>query len=241
MQRVLRLRVNMIIYIEAKGRAFVESHRKGLERHTFIVEVTLAQLPHFQLKARVQEIMNTQEYQKDNVLFRLGNPEAHIPEYNMLQWSKLFFVKDAIYKDVFSNTYYIWLDAGYGHGEDIHPPDGIWVPKNLFEHADQITFIERESVEKYRPDAQRLHKMNINIVAGLFFGGGKMAFQRLFVLHQELIADWLKQGTVVDDDQTTYMLMYYREPKLFNLVRGDWNDVFKLFNSHNSTIPSKVK
>ena len=102
-----------------------------------------------------------------------------------------------------------------------------------FEHSDKVTFIERESVEKFRQDADRLHKLSVNIIAGLFFAGGRRALQRLYALQRELIADWLKRG-IVDDDQTIYVLMYYREPELFRLVPGDWNDVFQLFNSNGS-------
>ena len=28
----------------------------------------------------------------------------------------------------------MWMDGGYGKGLDIHPPDGVWVPRWLFEH-----------------------------------------------------------------------------------------------------------
>jgi hypothetical protein len=96
-----------------------------------------------------------------------------------------------------------------------------------------VTFIERDpGVEAYRQDAARLHKISINIMAGNFFAGGPRAFRRMYKLQRALISDWLSKGLVVDDDQTTYMLMYYKEPQLFHLVKGDWNDAFKLFNKH---------
>ncbi|KAK7115018.1 hypothetical protein V1264_000967 [Littorina saxatilis] len=229
MLRVLRLDVNMVVFVDSRGRPFVEWMRRGRGSHTRIVEIALQDLPYYAHRQRVEEIMQSAEYRRDNQLAQRGLCESQVPEYDILQWSKLYFVNQAIERDPFANDLFVWLDGGYGHGEDIHPEDGVWVPKNLFEHSDKVTFIERESVEKYRPHAARLHKMSINIIAGLFFAGGKRAFRRLYALQQDLIADWLKRG-VVDDDQTTYMLMYFKEPSLFHLVPGDWNDVFTLFD-----------
>ena len=196
---------------------------------TRVVELNLTTLPYYAHRERVRDIMDSAEYRQDNELFRRGLCESTVPEYDILQWSKLYFVDQAVLKNPFGDEYFIWLDGGYGHGESVHPSDGVWEPRNLFEHSERVTFIEREPVLKYRRDAARLHKMSVNVIAGLFFAGGKRALRRLYALQQVLIADWLERG-VVDDDQTTYMLLYFREPELFRLVPGDWNDVFPLFN-----------
>jgi hypothetical protein len=84
--------------------------------------------------------------------------------------------------------------------------------------------------DAFKKDAAPTYKMNMNIVAGNWYGGGPKAFQRLYVLQRELLADWMAKGEVQDDDQTTYILMYYREPQLFHLVRADWFDVFSKFS-----------
>ena len=134
----------------------------------------------------------------------------------------------------FRNSYFMWMDGGYGHGKDVHPHDGVWRPKGLFEHADKVTFMERDpGVKAYELDKHRIHKMSINILAGLFFGGGVDAFKELYRLQREEVARWMSEG-IVDDDQTMYMLLYYKKPSLFNLVSGDWYDVFTLFNQNES-------
>ena len=228
MQRVLRLDVNIVLFVDSKARPFVEWMRRGRESRTRIIDLKLPSLPYYAHRRRIQEIMDSESYRADNQLVEQGLCESQIPEYDILQWSKLYFMNTAIDRDPFQTDLFVWLDGGYGHGEDIYPADGVWMPANLFQHLDKVTFIEREPVEKYRPLAARLHKLSINVVAGLFFAGGKKALQRLYGLQQELIADWLKRG-IVDDDQTIYMLMYYSNPELFRLVPGDWNDVFELF------------
>nr|KAG5696637.1 hypothetical protein BaRGS_034098 [Batillaria attramentaria] len=230
MQRVLRLDVNMVIFIESKGRPFVDWMRRGRERQTRVVEITLEELPYYRYRDRMKEIMDSEEYKKDNELVRKNLCEASIPEYDILQWSKLYFLQEAISANPFQDSYFIWLDGGYGRGEDIHPSDGVWKPTQLFQEADKVTFLERESVEPYRRHAARLHKMSINIVAGGFIAGGSRALERLYELQQKLIEEWMREG-VVDDDQTIYMQLYFRYPRLFNFVRADWYDAFKLFDA----------
>ena len=75
----------------------------------------------------------------------------------------------------------------------LHPRDGRWdLVDALTRHRDKVTFIEREPVEPYREAAGRLHKMNINIIAGLFFAGGKAALSRLYALQQGLVRDSIR-------------------------------------------------
>ncbi|XP_076449635.1 protein HtrL-like [Babylonia areolata] len=229
MQRVLRLDVNLVVFVDSKALPFVLWMRRGREARTHVVRTDLRQLPYYSYRDHIQSIMDSQEYQQDNELVRKGLCESQIPEYDIVQWSKLHFLNESITLNPFHNDYFAWIDGGYGHGEDVHPADGIWRPANLLEHGDRVTFMEREPVERYRAVAGRLHKMSINILAGLFFAGGKRALQRLYELQRELIADWMRRG-VVDDDQTVYMLLYFRNPELFRLVPGDWNDVFRLFH-----------
>lgn len=125
----------------------------------------------------------------------------------------------------------MWIDGGYGHGQDVHPSDGVWIPHNLFEYSQQITFIEREPGAKfYEGQKDRIHKMSINILAGLFFGGGNEAFKEIYMMQKKQVQEWMDKG-IIDDDQTMYMLLYYQKPSLFHLVPGDWYDVFRLFNA----------
>ncbi|CAL1529125.1 unnamed protein product [Lymnaea stagnalis] len=180
----------------------------------------------------MSEIMNSSEYQKDNELFKQKLCESYIPDYDILQLSKLYFMDRAVRENPFKTTYFMWMDGGYGHGNDVYPKDDVWTPKELFEHGDKVTFIDRTpGVRAFEKDKARLHKMSINILAGLFFAGGGQAFKELYEMQQQQVDEWMRDG-VVDDDQTMYMLLYYKKPSLFHLVPGDWYDVFKLFNKN---------
>ncbi|KAH9495629.1 hypothetical protein Btru_015461, partial [Bulinus truncatus] len=47
MKGVLRLDVNLVLFIDAKGKSFVEKMRRGRERRTKIIVTSLAQLPYY--------------------------------------------------------------------------------------------------------------------------------------------------------------------------------------------------
>lgn len=127
------------------------------------------------------------------------------------------------------------MDGGYGKGEDIHPPDGIWKPKELFEHANRMTFLERKpGVMAFANVRDKIYKMSINIMPGGFFAGGARVIRQLYSMQKQELAAWMEKG-VIDDDQTMYMQLYFQKPSLFRLVPADWYDVFKLFNAHTST------
>ncbi|GFR60955.1 protein htrl [Elysia marginata] len=234
MQRMLRLDVNMVVFVEPKGRPFIDWMRRGREARTRVVEIGVKDLPYYSYRDKFADIMASEQYRQNNELYSTSKAEAIIPEYDILQLSKFYFMDRAVRENPFNTSYYIWLDAGYAHGKDVHPEDGVWVPKNLFDHAHQLTFIERKpGALHYKPQRARLHKISINIIAGLFFAGGGEVIQEVYKLQQKQVDNWLEKG-IVDDDQTMYMLLYYQAPALFNLVSGDWLDVFKLFNAHES-------
>ncbi|XP_059168872.1 protein HtrL-like [Physella acuta] len=230
MQRLLRMDVNIVVYVDVKARPFIEWMRRGREGRTRVVLVRLEELPYYRYRDRMSEIMRSPEYQRDNELYQKKLCESYVPEYDILQLSKLYFVERTVRENPFKNTYFMWMDGGYGHGKNVYPSDELWIPKNLFEYPDKITFIEREpGVKQFEARKNILHKISINILQGLFFAGGGEAFLELYRLQQEQVVEWMEQG-VVDDDQTMYMLIYYKKPSLFRLVAGDWYDVFTLFN-----------
>jgi len=232
MQRVLRLDVSMLIFIDRKGKPFVEWMRRGRERRTKIVVVDIKDLPYHKYRDRISEIMRSEEYKRDNTLVEKHLCESYIPEYDIVQLSKLYFVDRAVQENPFNTTYFMWMDGGYGKGEDIHPSGGIWLPRNLFEYHNQITLIERDpGVMKYLNSRPQLHKMSINVLVGGFHAGGGEAFREWYRMQEAEMAEWMSRG-VIDDDQTMNMMLYYKRPSLFRLVRADWYDTFKLFNAY---------
>jgi hypothetical protein len=66
--------------------------------------------------------------------------ESYVPEYNILQWSKIHLVNEAMELDPFNTSLFMWLDGGYAHGEgSVYPSDGVWEPSDcLMQHLHQV-------------------------------------------------------------------------------------------------------
>ncbi|XP_059151123.1 protein HtrL-like [Physella acuta] len=230
-KQVLGLKVNLVLYVDAKAKAFAEEQRRGMESRTHIIKTTLRDTPYYKLYPRMAEIMNSTEYKKDNELFKLNLPEALYPDYVIITWTKLYFIDRTIKENPFKNNFFIWLDGGYGHCAPIFPASHIWRPRGLFEHADKVTFIELgKGIEEFRNVKDKIHKMSIAVINGGFIAGGTSALQKLYSLQNEQVEEWMDHG-IVDDEQTVYLTLCYKYLSMFHLVRGTWHDAFKLFNS----------
>ncbi|KAK7475521.1 hypothetical protein BaRGS_00033210 [Batillaria attramentaria] len=234
MQQLLRLDVNLLLFVDHKARPAVDRGRRGKENHTYVVEVRLEDLPYYQHRSRVDYIMKSVEFRVGNLLYLDGAPEATVAEYDILVWSKLYFMHEAMQLNHFSNSYFVWLDAGYGHGNDVYPPDCVWsLPRRLLDNPDKVTIIERLPIEGFRNTTAQLHKKQVAVLCGGFFAGGKRALERLYAIQNDIISEWLERG-IADDEQSVFTVAYFREPELFHLVCGDWYDVFKLFRDEQS-------
>ncbi|XP_046582056.1 uncharacterized protein LOC124289476 isoform X2 [Haliotis rubra] len=228
MSQVLRLDVNMVIYIEEKGRPFVEWMRRGREGSTTILPIQLPDLPYYKYKSRMKQIMVSDEFQRGNELLVQGDHvEATNPDYDIVQLSKIDLVNEAMRLNPFNNSYFFWLDGGYGHGkEGIFPRDNIWKPHRLTQVPHKLTFLVRDDIELWSK-VKDLYKKNINIMVGGVFGGGVEVLSLYHTLHSRLMKEWMASN-IVDDDQTANMQLYFRNRSMFNLIRADWFDIFKI-------------
>ncbi|XP_046325801.2 uncharacterized protein LOC124110466 isoform X1 [Haliotis rufescens] len=228
MSQVLRLDVNMVVYIEEKGRPFVEWMRRGRGGFTKIRPIQLSQFPYYKYKSKMQQIMDSEEYQQGNELLAQGDHvEATNPDYDILQLSKIHLVNEAVRLNPFNSTYFFWMDGGYGHGgEGIFPPDAIWKPDRLTRVPNKLSFLVRGDIENWAK-VKDLHKKNVNILVGGVFGGGIKVLSQYHALHSRLMREWMARN-IVDDDQTANMQLYFRHRSMFNLVRADWFDIFKV-------------
>ncbi|XP_059175736.1 protein HtrL-like [Physella acuta] len=235
MLRLLMMDINLVLFVDPPAVTFVEWMRQGREKRTHIFVMGFKELPYYKYRDRIAEIMNSTEYKKDNELVRDKLCESYIPEYDILQLAKIYFLDRTVRENPFKTSYFIWMDGGYGHGVNVFPADHLWIPKGLFEHSDKLTFVERTpGVKHFEAKKDKIHKLSINVLPGGFCGGGSEVIKEIYKRQQEQMEEWMRQG-VVDDDQTMNMLIFYKYPSMFNIVKGDWFEAFKLFHSPKQT------
>ncbi|KAH9520400.1 hypothetical protein Btru_060674 [Bulinus truncatus] len=210
---------------EPKGQPFVKSIRRGRSKRTEIITKEIKDLEYFSLLGPITEIMNSKEYQKGNINYEKGKCEAVVPLYNLVTNSKITLVHEAIKRNPFKTEYFIWLDGGYGHGDQsLYPQDGVWIPRHLLRHPEKVTFIALRNLS----DVQNLHKLDTALLAGGLFAGGTAAMETFYTLHKSVMNEYMTEWKI-DDDQTTFTDCYFKQPSNFRPVMGSWYDLLKPF------------
>ncbi len=172
--------------------------------------------------------MKSKEFQENHKL--LTHPEGFSPEYNVLMNAKFAMTHEVSHRNFFNSNFIYWLDMGYGHGHDVFPKDHKWTPHNIMlePYRDKITYIALRDINLVRNISQ-LYKQKVRpAVNGGFFGGSRQAVDKYYHLFNEIWSAFLEHYKI-DDDQTLAVACWLRNKDLFNMVRGDWYDVFKLF------------
>ncbi|CAJ0568378.1 unnamed protein product, partial [Mesorhabditis spiculigera] len=237
MERVLSLRNNMVIFTDAHSYEFVVAYRRkmGLEEVTKVHQMTLEDLPLWRYHEFASEVIAGEH--NDTLKYRNGgwdpqmmnHPEAKSATYDILVNSKTHFLQNVTLDNPFDTGFFVWIDAGYGHGNDDHfPRDHVWRP--MFPKG-KISMIKltpkHDPISGYGID--RLYRQNWSVVSGGFIAGDAHTIGQLHTAFYRKFVE-LVQRQYIDDDQTTMVLVINSHPHLFNIVHGDWFDSFRAFD-----------
>ncbi|VDM46850.1 unnamed protein product [Toxocara canis] len=234
LDNILELRVNLMIFVDQKTVDYIHQRRKQfrLEHLTRVIPMRLTELPLHQYIGLIEQII---DYEQNGNGWNPAwdqsmkvHPEAKSAAYDVLVNSKSFFLYNASIENPFMTEKFVWLDAGYGHGNRaIFPPDFYWNP---FLPQDKISLIKvtPEFDEITRYTINDLYRKDWAVVSGGFLGGDRSAINRFHRFYQRLVLDLISQR-LIDDDQTALVLLIQQQPTLFNVVHGDWFDAFRLF------------
>ncbi len=225
---MLSLDVPMVAYTEPKSEAFVRYFRANRDGITDLQLTELKDLEYYKTYwTRIQNAMDSDDFKKDN--FLINHPEGFSADYNLLMNAKLSMMYETVNRNPFNTSYFYWLDMGYGHGQDVFPKSCNWAPNNIMDNSNKITYIAVNNVSIVQSVLQ-LYKQKVGPgVNGGFFGGGRQAVESYYQLHKDVVDDFLKHN-MIDDDQTVAVECFLRQPNMFNMVPGNWYDVFKLFH-----------
>uniref|UniRef100_A0A915AE91 Uncharacterized protein n=1 Tax=Parascaris univalens TaxID=6257 RepID=A0A915AE91_PARUN len=236
LDNLLELKVNLMIFVDQKSVDYIHERRKRfhLERLTKVITITLAELPLHQYINQISQIIDYEQrgngWKPEWDDSMRVHPEAKSATYDILVNSKSFFLYNASIENPFMTENFIWLDAGYGHGNRaIFPRDFNWNPSLP---------PEKISLIKVTPDFDKISRYSIKdlyrkdwaVISGGFLGGNRYAINRFHRFYHRLVLDLISQR-FVDDDQTALVLLIQQQPTLFNVVHGDWFDAFRLFTA----------
>uniref|UniRef100_A0A158PMM9 FCP1 homology domain-containing protein n=1 Tax=Angiostrongylus costaricensis TaxID=334426 RepID=A0A158PMM9_ANGCS len=186
MENLLSLQNNMVIFTDKASYDFIHKYRKNMgEMHrTKIHLVTLGDLPlssHLDVASKLieEEHRNEQLWRYNWDPAMKDHPESKSAEYDVLVNSKSYFLYNASLEDPFATEFFVWIDAGYGHGnQSVFPYNNKWkprFPKNrislikvctaiLHFHSLFHLFILRDPSSQLLCGSQHLHSIHFSYI-----------------------------------------------------------------------------
>lgn len=230
--QVLTLRVPMVIYVEPQYVDFVRSTRDDQLAYTKVVATSLSTLETSKLNRRIQHILAHASFKQGRS--RPDRPEVNISLYNVICFNKINWLFQEAHSNNFGQQYFLWLDAGYGHGGPLiqHYAGSIW-PAPLKEPAlndDRLHLLQIRPFpgNLYENEGSRYHEHSI-YQAGGCFGGTAQAIAHVHKKYSVILEDTLSQG-LIDDDQAVMTSVYAEHPHLFHNVGPTYGNYFEMLN-----------
>lgn len=224
---ILRLDCNICIFVEEKFVDFVRECRAGMESRTKIYTIHISSLIMNGYNERMSSIMSSVEYrsnQKDPLC-----PEVKRPEYNIVVNSKVDLVYRVAMDNPFSTDFFLWMDAGYGHGT-LNILQGFKFYPESFMNKGKVSILCLKDVSLISSDYKTFYEEHIDVVNGGFFCCDRESIERYKAIYYYVVADSLDKG-ITDDDQYIVSMSYTKESELFSVFYNrEWYGAIDQFH-----------
>jgi protein YibB len=222
-KNVLSLDCEMVIYIDDKDSNAVKILRSKIDpefKKTKIVTKSFIELEAYKkFYDKAKEVMNGETFKSKR--FESHTPEMIYPEYNIINFNKVSFLKDSIENNFFNSEYYIWLDAGFYHDKF---PDSLLYKQ--YPNHEKIKVLDDNKVhflslcDEKDIELSSYYDPRVSITGSMFAGKSKPLLELKDICFS-IIEDFLNDDAI-NDDQTIYAYAYIKNKNIFNLKKGDW-------------------
>lgn len=211
----------MVVYIDVnRSEQFKKAIPKNCKMKVIDIDKVFMNNLHIWRKlSREREIMNSESFRL-LIPHRLYFPEHTIPEYTLINHSKIDFVNYTI-DNVCDVEYYSWVDFGYFKLPNYIPTNFLDVNKfdtsrinytlinQLTEHDKSIMYTLTNAPER---------------IGGFFFFGSKECMKQYQQLYHNVLEYFQNTLNIADDDQALALACYYTNKDLFKLhMLGEWH------------------
>jgi len=226
---ILKLDCNICIFVEEKFIDFVRECRIGMETKTKIITLDMSSLLMNNYKRKIIDIMSNYEYrsnQKDPLC-----PEVKRPEYNIVVNSKVDLVHRVATDNPFGTDFFLWIDAGYGHGT-LDIPKGFKFYPESFMKKGKVSILCLKDVSLISSDYKKFYEEHIDIVNGGFFCCDRESIERYKMLYYYVVEDSMDKG-ITDDDQYIVSMSFTKDRDLFSVFYNkDWYGAVDQFHKN---------
>lgn len=229
MRNLLFLDTNIIIYTEEKFKNQILEYRKEVDPNlekTIIIIQSLEDIDGYKLfHEPLNTLMNSDEFKKK---IQFDVPEMNKPLYNVVMYSKLFYILDSYRKNLFDADLYVWADAGVIR--DDKPAKGIKWPNiekiNNIDNTKTTFFCHHDYVSIHNYEHHSFSQMRF-IQGGSFFIP-KNRVEEISELFKNVALESISKG-YSGSDEKIFDFVYLTNPESFNLIKCGWREYFDLF------------
>ena len=245
LEKLLKTQDNMIIYIEAQYKKFVEDRRSNENTQIIVRELEWFK-NNGDLYNKIQKIRTD-----SNWFLQSGwlaeSTQAKLDMYNPLVMSKMFLLNDAAILDPFNSEYMVWVDGaltntvheGYFWNDNVISKFEKYLNKFSF-----VCFPYDGKVEIHGFKYGEMCKYSENIVnkvaRGGIFGGPKSLIPIVNNIYNTLLHDTLSNG-LMGTEESIFTIMTYKYPEFIQYFEIEQNGLLGTFfeNLKNETLNAK--
>lgn len=216
----LKIKSPFIIFTEDSLVEIIKEKRKDLP--TKIITEPLEKIPYYYLKDKIQDILNSEYYQKN--MLDTNRIECKEAIYSVIQYSKFKWLEQAININPFSSKFFFWLDAGASRFIDDYDNVNDYPSQEALEKLKEIddTFLLQYNVEYYRDliNSKNLTDNyfwdNRSFVCGTMFGGNKIAIENISK-EIDILLDYMIENKNINNEQIALGYLLKNKDNLFSV------------------------
>ena len=230
----LKLKVPMVLFITDDLVEFVEERRKDIP--TDIIIQTVEDIPYYNLKDGIQEILDSDRYKED-----ISDPdriECQQAMYSVIQYSKFPWLEKAIDKNPYESEFFFWIDAGasrFFEGYDLsqeYPSEDALVSLDDMGERFLVQMNCDYYPDLYDADVLTLDYLydNRSYVLGSMFGGHKNAILKISDMVDSILNEEMIKNNNINNEQIAlgYLVKKYPDDfAVYQRTNGKHMDIFK--------------
>ena len=200
----------------------------SLKKRLFIKITSLEEVPYYKYKTQMDTILMSSEYK--NIIKDPSRIECKLSMYNIIQYSKLEWIRQVIEDNPFDSTHFFWMDAGCSRFFDDIDIHNEWPnPNNYFmKNSYNKIIIQGRNDLHYYPYWNTLHLDSTNLLCGTMFGGDKNNMLWLADMIRNIF-EQLLNIKIVNNEQIALAIIWKQFSEKFNIYINNTNIHLPLF------------
>mmetsp|Transcript_85835 Transcript_85835/g.195684 ORF Transcript_85835/g.195684 Transcript_85835/m.195684 type:complete len:210 (+) Transcript_85835:137-766(+) len=189
---------------------------------------------------RMQEVLDQRFEQFDAEHFFFGFPEHRVGAYGWITHQKFDWMVQTAKQNQFATDYFVWMDAGAGHGTLDGKMSKHVCPCSLANPGMATLFTDQMEPRRiYSTDYRKRglrgwslqtyvnggYRVNPTAVIGTFFGGDLEGLSKLFALYNRTLDRMLQAGFADDEQQVLAIALGEERPSFVRYLKSSFHDV----------------